>query len=92
GVRVLDDPDVSLYPQPWFASGSDDVLVGRIRRDASSSSGLSMWVVIDNLRKGAALNVVQIAEELVRRGQIPEGGKRHGQVGASSDSHGDPVL
>ncbi len=91
GVRVLDDPDVSLYPQPWFASGSDDVLVGRIRRDASNSSGLSLWIVIDNLRKGAALNTVQIAEELARQGHIPEGGKRHGQVGTPSDSHGDPV-
>lgn len=68
GVRVLDDPSVSLYPQPWTVAGSDDVFVGRIRADASHPNGLVMWVVADNLRKGAALNAVQIAEEAIRRG------------------------
>jgi aspartate-semialdehyde dehydrogenase len=67
GVKVLDDPNVSLYPQPWLAAGSDDVYVGRIRTDASNPKGLVMWVVSDNLRKGAALNAVQIAEEAARR-------------------------
>ncbi len=67
GVKVLDDPSVSLYPMPWLAAGSDDVYVGRIRSDASHPRGLVMWVVSDNLRKGAALNAIQIAEEAARR-------------------------
>jgi aspartate-semialdehyde dehydrogenase len=70
GVRVLDDPTVSFYPQPWAASGSDHVFVGRIRRDVSHPNGLVMWIVADNVRKGAALNVVQIAEEGIERGWI----------------------
>jgi aspartate-semialdehyde dehydrogenase len=70
GVRVLDDPTVSFYPQPWAASGSDNVFVGRIRKDSSHPSGLVMWIVADNLRKGAALNAVQIAEEGIARGWI----------------------
>jgi aspartate-semialdehyde dehydrogenase len=67
GVRVLDDPNISLYPQPWSVAGSDEVFVGRIRRDASNDRGLVMWVVADNLRKGAALNAIQIAETAVER-------------------------
>lgn len=67
GVKILDDPAISLYPQPWSAAGTDEVFVGRIRRDVSHPNGLVMWVVADNLRKGAALNAVQIAEEMVRR-------------------------
>jgi aspartate-semialdehyde dehydrogenase len=70
GVRVLDDPTVSFYPQPWAASGSDHVFVGRIRKDISHPNGLVMWIVADNLRKGAALNAVQIAEEGIARGWI----------------------
>ena len=70
GVRVLDDPTVSFYPQPWAASGSDNVFVGRIRKDISHPNGLVMWIVADNLRKGAALNAVQIAEEGMQRGWI----------------------
>jgi aspartate-semialdehyde dehydrogenase len=70
GVRVLDDPTVSFYPQPWAASGSDHVFVGRIRKDISHPNGLVMWIVADNLRKGAALNAVQIAEEGIERGWI----------------------
>ena len=70
GVRVLDDPTVSFYPQPWAASGSDNVFVGRIRKDISHPNGLVMWIVADNLRKGAALNAVQIAEEGIERGWI----------------------
>lgn len=66
GVRVLDDPAISLYPQPWSVVGTDEVFVGRVRRDASDSNGLVMWVVADNLRKGAALNAVQIAEEIAK--------------------------
>ena len=70
GVKVLDDPTVSLYPQPWSVAGSDDVFVGRIRQDASLSCGLAMWVVADNVRKGAALNAVQIAETMIKMGWI----------------------
>jgi len=67
GVKVLDDPTVSLYPQPWSATDTDEVFIGRIRRDASHPNGLVMWVVADNLRKGAALNAIQIAEEMIKR-------------------------
>ena len=70
GVKVIDDPCVSLYPQPWAIAGSDEVYVGRIRKDASHPCGLAMWVVADNLRKGAALNTVQIAEEMIRENWI----------------------
>ncbi|MCJ7515900.1 MAG: aspartate-semialdehyde dehydrogenase [Dehalococcoidia bacterium] len=73
GVKVLDDPSVSLYPMPWLAAGSDDVYVGRIRSDASHPRGLVMWVVSDNLRKGAALNAIQIAEEAARRDWVKSG-------------------
>ena len=66
GVQVLDDPGVSLYPHAWSATGQDDVFVGRVRLDNSHPCGLAMWVVSDNLRKGAALNAVQIAEQLVQ--------------------------
>jgi len=65
GVGVLDDPDTAAYPTQVGASGTDEVWVGRIRRDESVEHGLWMWVVADNLRKGAALNAVQIAELLV---------------------------
>ena len=67
GVKVIDDPVISLYPQPWSATGTDEVFVGRIRRDESHPNGLVMWIVADNLRKGAALNAVQIAEEMIKR-------------------------
>ncbi len=76
GVRILDDPSVSFYPQPWAASGSNHVFVGRIRRDVSHPNGLVMWVVADNLRKGAALNSVQIGEQGVQRGLIKPGKRR----------------
>ena len=74
GVRVLDDPAISLYPQPWPVAGTDDVFVGRIRRDVSHPNGLVMWIVADNVRKGAALNAVQIAEEMIKRGWVHPGG------------------
>ncbi len=66
GVKVLDDPENMKYPMPYYAGGTDDVYVGRIRRDESCENGISMWIVADNLRKGAALNAVQIAEELIK--------------------------
>ena len=65
GVTLQDNPDVNLYPMPKYAEGKDDVFVGRIRRDHSQENGLNMWVVSDNLRKGAATNTVQIAELLM---------------------------
>jgi len=66
GVKVLDSPRDGLYPQPISSAGTDDVFVGRIRQDFSHPNGLVMWVVADNLRKGAALNAVQIAEVVVK--------------------------
>jgi len=70
GIKVLDDPSVSHYPYPWAVTGSNHVFVGRIREDISCPNGLVMWIVADNLRKGAALNAVQIAEEGINRGWI----------------------
>jgi len=70
GIKVLDDPSVSHYPYPWAVTGSNHVFVGRIREDISGPNGLVMWIVADNLRKGAALNAVQIAEEGIKRGWI----------------------
>jgi aspartate-semialdehyde dehydrogenase len=66
GVEVVDDTNLCRYPLPIDATGKDPVYVGRIRRDGSVEHGLAMWVVADNLRKGAALNAVQIAELLIR--------------------------
>lgn len=70
GVKVVDDPANKRYPMPMDASGKDDTFVGRIREDETIKNGLNMWVVSDNLRKGAALNAVQIAEGLVGYGMI----------------------
>jgi aspartate-semialdehyde dehydrogenase len=78
GVKVLDDPTVSLYPQPWSVAGSDDVLVGRIRPDVSNVNGLMLWTVADNLRRGTALNIIQIAEESIRRGCLQNKGRVRG--------------
>ncbi|MGK7346760.1 MAG: aspartate-semialdehyde dehydrogenase [Candidatus Nitrospinota bacterium M3_3B_026] len=65
GVEVIDDPDELKYPTPVDAAGKDPVFVGRIREDETVANGLDMWVVADNIRKGAALNAVQIAEGLL---------------------------
>ena len=70
GISVIDNPASTSYPLAIDAEGKDDVFVGRIRRDFSIDNGLNLWVVSDNLRKGAALNAVQIAETLVQRGLI----------------------
>ena len=67
GVTVIDDPQNNQYPMPILAEDKDDVFVGRIRRDPSVQNGLNMWVVSDNLRKGAATNAVQIAELLIEK-------------------------
>jgi len=66
GIVVVDDPDRREYPLAIHAEGKDEIFVGRIREDTSIANGLNLWVVSDNLRKGAALNAVQIAEILVR--------------------------
>ncbi|MBN1643914.1 MAG: aspartate-semialdehyde dehydrogenase [Dehalococcoidales bacterium] len=73
GIKVLDDPTVSLYPQPWSVAGTDECYVGRIRQEASHKNSLAMWIVADNIRKGAALNAVQIAEEMIKRGWLIPG-------------------
>jgi aspartate-semialdehyde dehydrogenase len=65
GITVQDNLDTFTYPMPFYAEGKDDVFVGRIRRDESQPNTLNMWIVADNLRKGAATNTVQIAEYLV---------------------------
>lgn len=65
GITVQDEPSKNIYPMPKYAEGKDDVFVGRIRRDDSRPNCLNLWVVADNLRKGAATNAVQIAEYLV---------------------------
>ena len=65
GVVVQDNPDVNTYPMPLYSVNKDDVFVGRIRRDFSQEHTLNMWVVADNLRKGAATNAIQIAEYLI---------------------------
>ncbi|MGM9999288.1 MAG: aspartate-semialdehyde dehydrogenase [Candidatus Bruticola sp.] len=67
-VKVMDDPGSELYPTPLDGENQDEVLVGRIRRDHTSTHGLAMWVVADNLRKGAAVNAVNIAQTLIERG------------------------
>jgi aspartate-semialdehyde dehydrogenase len=76
GVKVLDDPKENLYPLPLSSVGTDDVYVGRIRQDVSHPNGLAMWVVADNLRKGAALNAVQIAEVVVKEGILTTSKRR----------------
>ena len=75
GIVVMDDPAAGIYPLPTAVAGRDDVLVGRIRRDPSHERGLNLWVVGDNLRKGAATNAVQVAELLHERDlvRVPEG-------------------
>ena len=70
GVVVQDDPGRAVYPLPIHAAGRDEVFVGRIRQDLALENGLSLWVVADNLRKGAATNAVQIAEHLLREGML----------------------
>ena len=67
GVKVIDEPVINLYPQAWSAAGTDEVFVGRIRADASQSNSLVLRIVADNLRKAAALNTVEMAEEMIKR-------------------------
>ncbi|MER3375720.1 MAG: aspartate-semialdehyde dehydrogenase [Allomuricauda sp.] len=71
GVVVQDNPETNTYPMPMYANGKDEVFVGRIRRDETNPNTLNMWIVADNLRKGAATNAVQIAEYLVENHLVP---------------------
>jgi aspartate-semialdehyde dehydrogenase len=70
GVTVQDNPDTNTYPMPIYAHDKDEVFVGRIRKDETNPNTLNMWIVADNLRKGAATNAVQIAEYLVEKGLV----------------------
>ena len=70
GITLKDDPTTNSYPMPKYAEGKDDVFVGRIRRDESQANTLNLWIVADNLRKGAATNAVQIAKLLLEKGLL----------------------
>ena len=70
GLVLMDDPAKKEYPMPLFLAGKDPVYVGRIRKDLANPNGLSFWIVSDQIRKGAALNAVQIAEYLIKVGNI----------------------
>ena len=65
GLTVIDNPKESEYPMPVIATGKDDVFVGRVRQDASNENGLAAWIATDNLRKGAALNALQISDSMI---------------------------
>ena len=70
GLIVEDEPQDNLYPMPLNAANKDEVFVGRVRRDFSIENGLNLWIVADNLRKGAATNTIQIAEKLIEMGLV----------------------
>ncbi|PIV94623.1 MAG: aspartate-semialdehyde dehydrogenase, partial [Flavobacteriaceae bacterium CG17_big_fil_post_rev_8_21_14_2_50_33_15] len=70
GVVLQDNTATNLYPMPIFAHDKDDVFVGRLRRDETQPNTLNMWIVADNLRKGAATNAIQIGEALIERGLL----------------------
>ncbi len=70
GIKLIDKPENSIYPTPLIADGKDDVFVGRIRKNPAFENAIDMWVVSDNIRKGAALNAIQIAEELIKQNLI----------------------
>lgn len=72
GITLQDAPDQQLYPMPYYAEDKDDVFVGRLRKDPSNDKGFHMWIVSDNLLKGAALNSIQIAETLISEGILKE--------------------
>lgn len=70
GITLQDNPDTKTYPMPIYAHGKDDVFVGRIRKDESHPKAVNLWIVADNLRKGAATNAIQIAEYLAEKGLV----------------------
>jgi aspartate-semialdehyde dehydrogenase len=76
GLIIEDDPAARVYPTPLHVAGRDEVFVGRIRKDLSSDKGINLWIVSDNLRKGAALNAVQIAEQAMEMGVLAAGAAR----------------
>jgi aspartate-semialdehyde dehydrogenase len=80
GMKVVDDPAQNQYPMPLEASGKDDVLVGRIRKDIAHEHGLVLWLSCDNLRKGAALNALQIMDEALRRNALRPAAERTGHA------------
>ena len=69
GVTLLDDPSTQTYPMPLFTAGKDDIYVGRVRKDLANENGLTFWISGDQIKKGAALNAVQIAEYLIKVGE-----------------------
>lgn len=70
GIQLMDDPSNKKYPMPLFLAGKDDVYVGRVRKDLANENGLTLWLVGDQIKKGAALNAVQIAEYLIKVGNV----------------------
>lgn len=70
GLVLMDNPEKKKYPMPLFLAGKDPVYVGRIRKDLANPNGLTLWLVSDQIRKGAALNAVQIAEYLIKVGDV----------------------
>jgi aspartate-semialdehyde dehydrogenase len=70
GLQLMDDPANKIYPMPLFLAGKDDVYVGRVRKDLANENGLTFWIVGDQIKKGAALNAVQIAEYLIKVGNV----------------------
>lgn len=70
GVTLVDDPANKRYPMPLFTAGKDDVYVGRVRKDLANDNGITLWLSGDQIKKGAALNAVQIAEYLVKAGDV----------------------
>ena len=72
GVVVVDDPSSQQYPMPMDAHEKDEVFVGRLRRDETQPNTLNLWIVSDNLRKGAATNAIQIAEYLLKKGLLKQ--------------------
>ena len=70
GVTLIDDPAHQQYPMPLFTAGKDDVYVGRVRKDLANDNGITFWLSGDQIKKGAALNAVQIAEYLIKVGNV----------------------
>ena len=70
GVQLVDEPQKYIYPMPLESAGKDDIYVGRIRKDLTEKNGITLWLTGDQIRKGAALNAVQIAEYLIKIGKL----------------------
>ncbi len=88
GLAVVDDPARNVYPMPHYAEGSDDVFVGRIREDSSHPRGIALWLSCDNLRKGAALNALQILDEVLARDCLKAGAAAATAGALGSESNG----